>query len=182
MSNVEKYNLSSSKPTIRYADKFKIKPAGAQLRSNATVSIQHSDRLSEKDQKETLTHVKTISETRNHDSNKSTFNITKKTLSRARSINQNVKKDLDDSLNQNKYTLSVKECLSKYEYLPQNTDRLGNSNSEARLYAPIISETHGFKMMLGTNLTTERRNPSYKAWIKSRIKNVMASPNRLTIL
>ena len=72
--------------------------------------------------------------------------------------------------------------MSKYEYLPQNTDRLGNSSSEARLYAPIISETHGFKMMLGTNLTTERRNPSYKAWIKSRIKNVMASPNRFTVV
>ena len=66
--------------------------------------------------------------------------------------------------------------------MPQNTDRLGNSNSEARLYAPNISETHGFKMMPGTSLTTERKNPSYKAWIKSRIKKLMASPNHISVL
>ena len=39
MSNVEKYNIGLGKPAIRYKDSFKIKPAGANLRSNATVSI-----------------------------------------------------------------------------------------------------------------------------------------------
>ena len=71
--------------------------------------------------------------------------------------------------------------MNKYEYLPQNSDRLGNSNSEARLYAPTISETHGFKMMQGTTLTTERKNPSYRAWIKSRIRRHMAYPKSITI-
>ena len=37
-------------------------------------------------------------------------------------------------------------------------------------------------MMLGTSLTTERKNPSYKAWIKSRIKKLMASPNNISVM
>ena len=39
MSNVEKYKPGGGKPAIVYKDNFKIKPARAQLRSNATVSI-----------------------------------------------------------------------------------------------------------------------------------------------
>ena len=69
--------------------------------------------------------------------------------------------------------LSVKDCLKEFEKTPQNNDRLGEISNGTKMFAPNLQDAQGFKMLKEINLTTERTNPSYIAWIKNRLRNVM---------